>query len=296
MAGMIDGLQGLGQRLLADGFNTPLLHIPMAYMNEDLNHIRTRLQNIYQLIQSNEIMSYENLDPIIIAFTGTGNVSKGAQEIFELLPHEYITVCELPTLKEDVKMKRKRNNILYGVKVNTSDYIQLKSVKDGNENKVHFDKKHYYTFPEQYTSTFHITVAPYITALVNGIYWDERYPRLLTKSQIRILYNHNSSLKAVIDISCDVNGSIEFLSRTTTIEKPFFSYIADEDLVVDEIIPRGIMMMGVDILPSELPKDASIHFGDCLINLLSHLLLSCGSENSQNMTDIPPEYVYDNHQ
>ena len=42
----------------------------------------------------------ENLSPVVFAFTGNGNVSKGAQEMFKLLPHEYIDASELATLGE----------------------------------------------------------------------------------------------------------------------------------------------------------------------------------------------------
>ena len=38
-AGMIDGLQGLGQRLLAEGYSTPFLNVPMSFMHEDLDKV-----------------------------------------------------------------------------------------------------------------------------------------------------------------------------------------------------------------------------------------------------------------
>ena len=42
----------------------------------------------------------ENLSPLVFAFTGDGNVSQGAQEIFNLFPHEYIQASELAELGE----------------------------------------------------------------------------------------------------------------------------------------------------------------------------------------------------
>jgi len=32
----------------------------------------------------------KSIGPLTFVFTGTGNVSKGAQEVFQELPHEYI--------------------------------------------------------------------------------------------------------------------------------------------------------------------------------------------------------------
>jgi alpha-aminoadipic semialdehyde synthase len=40
----------------------------------------------------------DDLPPMVFAFTGNGNVSQGAQEIFNLFPHEYIEPSELATL------------------------------------------------------------------------------------------------------------------------------------------------------------------------------------------------------
>jgi alpha-aminoadipic semialdehyde synthase len=77
-----------------------------------------------------------------------------------------------------------------------------------------FDRAEYRHFPERYRPIFHERVAPYVSVLVNGMYWDHRYPRLLTKSQMRDLaIMGRSRLLAVSDISCDVEGSLEFLSQ-----------------------------------------------------------------------------------
>lgn len=51
-----------------------------------------------------------------------------------------------------------------------------------------FNVSHYREQPHEYASTFHETVAPYTSVLVNGIYWDQRYPRLLTKAQLQDLH------------------------------------------------------------------------------------------------------------
>ena len=37
----------------------------------------------------------EMLGPIIFTFTGSGNVSQGAQDVFKVLPHEYVSPNEL---------------------------------------------------------------------------------------------------------------------------------------------------------------------------------------------------------
>lgn len=70
-----------------------------------------------------------------------------------------------------------------------------------------------------------------------------------------------------------MHGSIEFLSRTTTIEKPFFQYdpISERE-VADDIGNRGVTVMGVDILPSELSRESSDHFGNAVIRVVQELV------------------------
>lgn len=94
------------------------------------------------------------------------------------------------------------------------------------------------------------------------------------------------------DISCDVEGSLEFLTRTTVIERPFYSYLPDRGQDEDVVDGRGIVVSGVDILPSELPREASQTFGDALSPLLPHLASSEGydpaSPPDDLNTDLPP--------
>ena len=49
-----------------------------------------------------------------------------------------------------------------------------------------------------------------LTLLVNGIYWDERYPRLLNQADCRALWTAGRTprLRVVADISCDVDGAL----------------------------------------------------------------------------------------
>jgi len=48
--------------------------------------------------------------------------------------------------------------------------------KDGQP----FDKKHYYSSPDEYEGYFE-EYLPYMTWLVHGIYWEAKYPRVLTR-------------------------------------------------------------------------------------------------------------------
>jgi alpha-aminoadipic semialdehyde synthase len=98
------------------------------------------------------------------------------------------------------------------------------------------------------------------------------------------------SLYAVGDISCDVNGSIEFLEHTTTIDKPFFSWNPLTNEATDEIASDGIAIMGVDILPTEISVESSNHFSESLLPLLKQLIVNNYSKDD-DIADLPPELV-----
>lgn len=59
---------------------------------------------------------------------------------------------------------------------------------------------------------------------VNCMYWERRFPRLLTIKQIQDLMRNGCPLVGICDITCDVEGSIEFINQTTLIDSPFFRY------------------------------------------------------------------------
>ena len=99
------------------------------------------------------------------------------------------------------------------------------------------------------------------------------------------------SLFAVGDISCDVNGSIEFLDHTTTIDKPFFSWSPITNTAVDEITEDSVAVMGVDILPTELSVESSKHFSEALLPLLKQLVADDFSNDHASYENLPPELV-----
>ncbi|CAG8691904.1 3722_t:CDS:10, partial [Acaulospora morrowiae] len=259
-AGMIDGLHGLGLRLLGLGYNTPFMP---DYTDKSFLLARRHVSyNVGDAIAADGLP--KDFGPMIFAFTGTGNVSKGAQDIFRNLPHDYVEVKDLPKL---INCKDSVNKI-YGCNVQLKDYITPK----GNGK---FDKQHYYSHPEEYVSHFHTKVAPYATMLIHGSYWDTRFPRLITTSQLRALQS-NPNLKhrllTVADISCDINGALEFLSHSTTIDDPFYYVDAVNGREHKRDEERGTQIMAVDILPTEIPLESSKHFSKSLYPYLNDLV------------------------
>ena len=186
IAGMIDTFQCLGRRLLASGYSTPFLNCPPSYVHYDLDTATSYLRDMGGRIERDGLP--KGLEPLVFAFTGNGNVTKGALDIFKLLPHKMITLEEAALLKN----KRGPHHVVYGVMIQQQDIVAKTNSNDIDEV---LDVKHYRENPVEYESTFATKVAPYCNVIVNGVYWDERYPRLLTKEEAAELYGSGKDNK-----------------------------------------------------------------------------------------------------
>jgi alpha-aminoadipic semialdehyde synthase len=74
------------------------------------------------------------------------------------------------------------------------------------------------------------------------------------------------------DISCDVDGGIECTVKATDPGNPVFVYVPEDDSIRDGVKGKGPVIMSVDNLPSELPKDASIYFSSVLREFIPALV------------------------
>jgi len=100
--------------------------------------------------------------------------------------------------------------------------------------------------------------------LITGHYWDPKFPKLFYPDQI----NEFKNLKIIGDITCDINGSIPTTIRSTSIAKPYYS-IDINSMKEISLCNKGIAVMAVDNLPSELPRESSKEFGE---NIISEIL------------------------
>ncbi|EPZ32733.1 Alanine dehydrogenase/PNT, NAD(H)-binding domain-containing protein [Rozella allomycis CSF55] len=258
-AGMINALHGLGDRLLTMGYSTPLLNMGLAHQFPTLEHAKKTISEIGDQIKKNAIP--KALGPLIFVFTGSGNVSTGAKQIFELLPHQWIKPREL---KQLVESKAYNQNIIYGCCVKAEDYLEH---VHGNE----FNRTEYLENPQLYKSIFHKKIAPYSSVIINGIYWEAKYPRLLTIQQYKDL--KDCRLISLADISCDIKGPFEFMDRASTIDEPFFYYDRDSSTYSTKSSSSGLQIMSIDNLPTQLPKEASLYFGNALYPLIKDLAI-----------------------
>ncbi|KAL7752187.1 hypothetical protein RI367_002232 [Sorochytrium milnesiophthora] len=262
-AGMIDGLHCLGHRMLALGYGSPFLNVGMAHTYPTLEHAKSTLRDLGSIIEADGTPA--DFGPLTVVFTGSGNVSQGAQEVFKCLPHEFVKPQDLKKLVQSKDYDRRK---VYATVVDVKDHVAH------NEGKP-FDMQDYIKHPHNYHSNFHRDIAPYATMLVTGNYWDKPFPRLLTVQQAKDLapvWERTRRMITIADISCDVRGSLEFMSHATKIDDPWFMHDPLTGKDHKNIDGAGVQIMSVDILPSELPLEASKFFGDSLFPHIKDLL------------------------
>jgi len=257
IAGMIDTLWLLGKRLESRNIDIPLNEIKQTVNYKDLNDAIKHMKKVGESIKKRGIP--KSLSPIIVGYAGYGNVSKGAQEILDILPSKEISPEEIKKVFENPS-----NRMIYKVIFKEEDMVEPMSSEDS------FELQDYYNHPEKYKTKFELYV-PYLTILMNCIYWDSRYPRLITKNFIKENYK-NMKLQVIGDISIDVNGAIEFTEKLTTPDSPSFVYNPETDSIKDGVEGKGIVVLGIDNLPCELPKESSDAFSTVLFDFVSEII------------------------
>ncbi|GJQ61774.1 MAG: alanine dehydrogenase [Melioribacteraceae bacterium] len=269
-AGMIDALNGLGIRLREQGIPNRFEEIKPAYEYEDLADAKEKIKAVGDKIKEEGLPL--SIRPLVFGFAGYGNVSKGAQEIFDLLPFEEKTPDELLELSEE-------ENKIIKVVFKEEHMVKEKNGKD-------FELMDYYNNPENYESNFEKYLDK-IDVLVNAIYWDERYPVFVSKAYLQA-NKENLRLKIISDITCDIDGAIETTFKSTPSDNPAFVYDPFTDSYTDGYKGRGVVDIAVDNLPAEMPKDSSVGFSTALYPFVPGIVNADFSKDFEE-AGFPPE-------
>jgi len=254
LAGMIDSLNCYGKRLASEGLKDNIFtEIKQSYQYESLSHAKDAMKKVAREMSEKGIP--EGAGPLVVGFAGYGNVSLGAQEIIDLLPTESIAPERLADFVSTGKYDKKK---IYKVVFKEQDIAKQLDPKKA------FELQEYFNHPDRYEADFERYLSN-LTILMNCIYWDTPYPRFVTKKAIANLYQNNEvKLKVIGDITCDINGSIEFTSKATSPDNPSYVYEPETDMTIDGVEGRGPVVMAVDNLPCELSKEASETFSKAL--------------------------------
>ncbi|KAH9512582.1 hypothetical protein Btru_038850, partial [Bulinus truncatus] len=220
----------------------------------------------------------KSIGPLTFVFTGSGNVSQGAQEVFQELPHEYIEPEHLPKVSVQGSTSK-----LYACVVSRDDHYKR---KDGGM----FDAEEFEKHPERYASSFsHDAIGA---------------PRLITIPDAKTLLQPTVApwlpsspgcptlphrLLAICDISADPGGSIEFMRECTTIDRPFSLYDAEQNVDTESFKGDGVLICSIDNMPAQIPREATEYFGSLLLPYIDEMAVITSNG------ELTPNFKYIQH-
>ena len=182
------------------------------------------------------------LPPLKIVVTGTGKVGNGAKEILDAMKIKEVSV-------ENYLTKNYTQPVY--TQIDVLDYNKRKDGQVLDFTDFHQNPTEYISDFERFTKVSDIYIA--------GHFYANDAPAILTREMLQA---NDCNIKVVADVSCDVNGPIACTLRASTIAEPLYGYLPSENKEVDVFHPAAIVVMAVDNLPCELPKDASEGFGE----------------------------------
>lgn len=276
-AGAIDILALMGEYWRHQGIKTPLSSVKTAMNYESVADAKRYIAKVGDKIRKEGFPA--SLSPFVIGVLGYGNVSSGAQQILDCLPVKRIDPAALENLSKGGGWDR---HTVYLTVFREEDMVER---RDGGV----FDLSDYYENPENYASRFE-RYLPFLTLLVNAVYWEKRYPRFVTWDSLSRLFTKECcpKLAGIADITCDTNGSVECNVRSTDSGSPAYRCDPRTKTVSDGHRGDGIVVLAVDNLPAELPCDSSTFFSGQFKALLPNILSADFSKPLEE-TGLSPE-------
>lgn len=259
IAGMADTLWALGERFRWERVRSPFEQLAQAHVYGTVDQVKAAVAAAGDSIRASGLPA--GTSPLVIGVAGYGNVAQGAREV----------LAELPTreVEPDDIGKLRGRDVSRTVVVTTFREEHLVTPRDASRP---FELGEYYDHPERYRPVFD-RYLPGLTVLVNAIYWDDRYPRLVTRADLRHLFVSDgpARLKVIGDLGCDLEGAIECTVRATDPASPVYVYDPATGAIAPGVEGSGPVILAVDILPAELPLDASKEFSRALAPFLAPL-------------------------
>jgi alpha-aminoadipic semialdehyde synthase len=261
VAGIIDTLWAFGKRLQEERIDSPFGLLKQAYHYTDQADAEKDFKKLAALIKKDGLPG--PIKPLVIGITGYGNVSRGVQHLLDLLPVKYVQPEEIC---QSGDRDPNQEHTIYLTIFKEQDMVRPISENDT------FRLQDYYENPEKYQADFD-RYLPHLSILVNASFWDTPYPRHVSKEALRNLFSQNKpvSLRVIGDISCDIEGGIECTVKATDPGNPVYVYQPQTGRIKDGTGAEGILIMAVDNLPSELPKDASVYFSSVFKDYIAPL-------------------------
>ncbi len=188
------------------------------------------------------------LPPIKVAVTGNGKVARGALQIMRAFGIREVKAQDYCCNQyEEPVFVHLPNELLYERK-----------------EKGGYNQPEYYLNPERYCCPFS-HFSKHTDLLINGIFWQHPAPAYFTLEDMK---SRDFRIKVIADVTCDIApvASIPSTLKATVIGEPVFGFDPQTGKEVAPYLPNTVDMMTIDNLPNELPRDASMGFGEVLVD------------------------------
>ncbi|PQJ79258.1 NAD(P)-dependent oxidoreductase [Polaribacter porphyrae] len=230
--GRYAGIVGAYNGFRAIGLKTEKFNLPKA---ETLDSQKELIDELHKI----------NLPKIKILLTGNGKVAYGAKEMLDAMNIKQVSV--------DDYVSKNFNETVYCF----ADVLDYNKRKDGQV----INNRDFYNNPQEYEANF-MRFAKVTDFFIAGHFFGDGSPYLFTREDAK---HPDFNIKYVADISCDIDGPIASTIRSSTIADPVYGYHPEKEIEVDYKDENAIVVMAVDNLPCELPKDASKGFGEMFL-------------------------------
>ena len=245
--GRFAGIVGCFNGLLGYGLKTKRYKLKSAHLCEDRNEMEGEL-SMLDLPKNFKLV-----------ITGGGRVSGGAIEVLEK--------TNIKRVSPEDFLSTNFGEPVY-TQLDVEDYVK-------RDDGAFFDIPAFFKNPSGHSSNF-MRYAAAADVYVACHYWDNRSPFIFSRDDVK---NPDWNISLVADVSCDIDGPVATTLRPSTIANPFYGYDAQSEEEVDFNIEGSIGVMAVDNLPCELPKDASVSFGEMFIEHVLEPLLGNDPED-----------------
>ncbi|APD07016.1 saccharopine dehydrogenase (NADP(+), L-lysine-forming) [Flavobacteriaceae bacterium UJ101] len=185
------------------------------------------------------------LPNIKIVLTGIGKVGTGAKEVLDYMKIREVSSKEYLTQDFDEPVY---------TQIHVLDYNKR---KDGEVK----DEQDFFDNASEYEANF-MKYAQVSDMYIAGHFYGDGAPFIFTREDIK---SPCFKIKVVADVSCDIDGPVACTLRASTIVDPLYGYDPQTESEIDFKDEKAIVVMAVDNLPCELPKDASEGFGEMFI-------------------------------
>ncbi len=230
--GRYAGIVGAYNGFRAFGLKHESFELPKAELLPDQKALIAELNKI-------------TLPNIKILLTGSGKVAYGAKEMLDAMNIKSVAV--------DAYLNESFDEPVYCL----IDVLDYNKRKDGQL----LDRTDFYNHPENYESDF-MRFAKVTDYFIAGHFFGDGSPFLFTREDAK---SADFNIQLVADISCDIDGPVASTIRPSTIADPIYGYNPTTETEVDFKENDAIVVMAVDNLPCELPKDASEGFGELFL-------------------------------